>query len=42
MHGNIGVTTSQQMLMSELPLRVMTAYGIMAKVFADEMLLSIW
>jgi hypothetical protein len=41
-HGNIGVTTSQQMLMSELPLRVMTAYGIIAKTFADELLLAIW
>ena len=41
-HGNIGVTTSQQMLRSEIELRVTNAYGIMAKVFADDMCLGIW
>lgn len=41
-HGNIGVMTATQMATAELSLRVQSAYGIIAKVFADEMLLSIW
>ena len=41
-HGNIGVTTSQQMVEAELKLRQGSAYGIIAKTFANEMLLSIW
>ena len=41
-HGNIGVMTATQMATAELALRVQSAYGIIAKTFADEMLLSIW
>ena len=41
-HGNIGVTRTQQMITEELSLRLMSVYGLIAKQFADEMLLSIW
>lgn len=41
-HGNIGVTTNQQMINDEIKLRLRSYYGIIAKQFSDEMLLSIW
>lgn len=41
-HGNIGVTTNQQMINDEIKLRLISYYGLIAKQFSDEMLLSIW
>lgn len=41
-HGNAGVTTNQQMVREEIELRLKSFYGIMAKQYSDEMLLSIW
>lgn len=40
--GNIGVTTTQQMIEAELKLRMKSLYVIMANKFADEMCLGIW
>ena len=41
-HGNIGVTTNQQMITAELELRLKNIYTLIAKQYSDEMLLSIW
>lgn len=41
-HGNIGVTTNEQMVSAEILLRLKSFYGIIAKQYSDEMLLSIW
>ena len=42
-HGNIGVTTSQQMFMSELELlNGFNAYQYIAEKFAKDLMLSIW
>lgn len=40
--GNIGVTTSQQMLKEELEVRLISIYNLIANQFADEMLLGVW
>lgn len=42
LHGNIGVTKSQEMLTDELRVRLLSVYTIIANQFADEMLLGIW
>lgn len=42
-HGNIGVTTSQQMLQAEIDLRIKNnVYDMIASQWADTMLLSTW
>lgn len=41
-HGNIGITTNEQMVSAEILLRLKSFYGIIAKQYSDEMLLSIW
>ena len=42
-HGNIGVTTSQQMIESELSLRLKNnLYSKAARIFADELLIGIY
>lgn len=42
-HGNIGVTTSQQMLQAEIDLRIKNnIYDMIASKWADTMLLSTW
>lgn len=42
-HGNIGVTTSQQMFLSEVDLlRGFNAYQFIVEMFAKDLMLSIW
>lgn len=41
-HGNIGVTTSQQMLTSELDLGYWNLYNRMADIYANEMCVRVW
>lgn len=41
-HGNIGVTTSQQMIESELELRKFNIYDYIADLYAGEFLYRIW
>lgn len=41
-HGNIGVTTSQQMIQSEIELRKFNIYGYIASLFEDEITISIY
>lgn len=41
-HGNIGVTTSQQMIESELELRKFNIYDYIADLYAEEFLYRIW
>lgn len=41
-HGNIGVTTSQQMLESELKLRYNNLYNMIADVFIKELLIAVY
>lgn len=42
LHGNIGVTTSQQMLQSEIDLRKYNWYNEVAKEFANTFTLGVW
>ena len=42
LHGNIGVTTSQQMLQSEIDLRKWNWYNDIAKEFANTFTLGVW
>lgn len=41
-HGNIGVTTSQQMIQSEIELRKFNIYDYIADLYASEFLYRIW
>ena len=41
-HGNIGVTTSQQMLQSELDLQLWNVYQHIADIFCKEMLITVY
>lgn len=41
-HGNIGVTTSQEMLKAELDLGYWNLYNRMADMFANELLVRVW
>lgn len=41
-HGNIGVTTSQQMLQSELDLQLWNVYQHMADIFCKELLITVY
>lgn len=41
-HGNIGVTTSQQMIESEIELRKFNIYDYIADLYANEFLYRIW
>ena len=41
-HGNIGVTTSQQMIQSEIELRKFNIYDYIADLYANEFLYRIW
>lgn len=41
-HGNIGVTTSQQMIESELKLRYWNVYEHIADIFINDMLVSVY
>lgn len=41
-HGNIGVTTSQQMIESELKLRYMNLYNMITDIFIKEMLIHVY
>lgn len=41
-HGNIGVTTSQQMIDSELKLRYNNLYNMVADVFIKELLIAVY
>lgn len=41
-HGNIGVTTSQQMIESEIELRKFNIYDYIADLYASEFLYRIW
>lgn len=41
-HGNIGVTTTQQMIEQELKLRQKSVYSYIADSFADKFVLSVW
>lgn len=41
-HGNIGVTTSQQMIDSELKLRYNNIYNMVADVFIKELLIAVY
>lgn len=41
-HGNIGVTTSQQMIRQELELRVVDIYETIAKMFEEEFLIQVY
>ena len=41
-HGNIGVTTSQQMLESEREVRMFSWYEAAARLFADQLLIGIY
>lgn len=41
-HGNIGVTTSQQMLKAELDMGYWNLYNRMADIFANELLVRVW
>lgn len=41
-HGNIGVTTSQQMLQSEIELRRFNIYKEIANLFADEFVIQVY
>lgn len=41
-HGNIGVTTSQQMIESELKLRMQSFYGYAATLFMQDLLRGEW
>lgn len=41
-HGNIGVTTTQQMIDQELKLRQKNVYSYIADSFADKFVLAVW
>lgn len=41
-HGNIGVTTSQQMIQSEIELRKFNIYDYIADLYAGEFLYRVW
>lgn len=41
-HGNIGVTTNQQMIRSELELRLQTFYGYAVNLFLQDLLIGVW
>lgn len=42
MHGNIGVTTNQQMIQSELELRKYDIYEVIAKMFEKQFLMQVY